>query len=237
MSRPRRIIALTGIVGTAGFTSLAAATVAGATTSQCASNPFCYTQEVHGTNLVMSVGSQWGPYSNEQVVVQKQNDRNIGRGLPGRPGTVPEDQQREVLRVRAQGPCVRLLRVRAAQPRRAGAALVQRLGQPGLGRHVERPLYEWINEATGDAMTDPGHNSSYGRAGTQLTGAHATGGRQPALGRGRQRPGLSRRGPGRSIGRARGMRSRRRRPEFRAANRRPARRSPLRVRNSVSHSV
>ena len=72
MSRPRRIIALTGMVATAGFTSLAAATVAGATTSQCASNGFCYTQEVHGTNLVMSVGSSRGPYSNEQVVVQKQ---------------------------------------------------------------------------------------------------------------------------------------------------------------------
>ena len=35
--------------------------------------------------------------------------------------------------------------------------------------------FEWKNEATGDVMTDPGKNGSAGKAGTQLTGANATG--------------------------------------------------------------
>jgi hypothetical protein len=175
MSRPRRIIALTGIVATAGFTSLAAATVAGATTSQCASNPFCYTQEVHGTNLVMSVGSQRGPYSNEQVVVQKQDNRNTAAdfldGLAPFPRTSNAKFFEYAPRGRQSGYCV-------SEPH-SHAALVLRSCDGSANQAWDATssgsTYEWLNEATGDAMTDPGHNSSYGRAGTQLTGAHATG--------------------------------------------------------------
>jgi hypothetical protein len=174
MSRPRRIIALTGIVATAGFTSLAAATGASATTSACKSNPFCYTQEVHGTNLVMSVGSQRGPSSNEPVVVQKQDDRSTAAdfldGLAPFPRTSNAKFFEYAPRGRQSGYCV-------SEPH-SHAALVLRACNGSDNQAWDATpsgsTYEWINEATGDAMTDPGHNSSHGRAGTQLTGARAT---------------------------------------------------------------
>ena len=173
MSRPRRFIALTGIVATAGFTSLAGATMAGATTSQCAANPFCYTQEVHGSNLVMSVGSSWAS-SNDKVVVQKQDDHSTASdfldGLAPFPKTTNAKFFEYAPKGKQSGYCV-------SEPH-SHAALVLRSCDGSANQAWDAKssgsTYEWINEATGDAMTDPGHNGSYGKAGTQLTGAAAT---------------------------------------------------------------
>jgi hypothetical protein len=176
MSSPRRILAATGIVATAGFTTFAAATMASATTSQCASNGYCYTQEVHTTNLVMSVGGQWGPYSNEQVVVQKQDDHSTASdfldGLAPFPKTTNAKFFEYAPKGKQSGYCV-------SEPSHH-AKLVLRDCDGSANQAWDATSangsYEWINEATGDAMTDPGKNSSsYGKAGTQLTGSNASG--------------------------------------------------------------
>jgi hypothetical protein len=176
MSRARRIIAATGIVATAGFGSFAAATTAGATTSACKSNPYCYTQEVHNTNLVMSVGSNRGHYSNDKVVVQKQNDKSTASdfldGLAPFPKTTNAKFFEYAPKGKQSGYCV-------SEPwSHSGLVLRSCNGSANQAWDAVSTSnsYEWINEATGDAMTDPGsHGSSYGKAGTQITGAKATG--------------------------------------------------------------
>lgn len=173
-SRPRRILAVAGVIATAGFTTFATATMAGATTSACKSNPFCYTQEVHGTNLVMSVGKNWGPSSNEKVVVQKQDDHSTVSdfldGLAPFPKTTNAKFFEYAPKGKQSGYCV-------SEPHNHSALVLRRCNGSDNQSWDAQPsgsTYEWINEATGDAMTDPGHHSSYGKAGTQLTGAHAT---------------------------------------------------------------
>jgi hypothetical protein len=175
MSRARQIIATTGILATAGFGSLATATVAGATTSQCASNPFCYTQEVHGTNLVMSVGSYWHSPSGAKVVVQHQSshstDSDFLDGLAPFPKTTNAKFFEYAPKGRQSGYCVTEARSHGALTLRAcNGSSNQAWDAVSSG-----PAYEWINEATHDAMTDPGHNNSIGNAGTQLTGAYPGG--------------------------------------------------------------
>ena len=175
MSRARRIIAATGILATAGFGSFAAATTAGATTSACKSNPYCYTQKVHGTNLVMSVGSNRGHYSNVKVVVQKQNDKSTASdfldGLAPFPKTTNAKFFEYAPKGKQSGYCV-------SEPWRH-AGLVLRSCNGSANQAWDATLngpFEWKNEATGDVMTDPGsRGSSYGKAGTQITGAKATG--------------------------------------------------------------
>jgi hypothetical protein len=175
LSRPRRVIAVTGIAATAGFASFATATMAGATTSQCAFNGFCYTQEVHGTDLVMSVGNTWGPSSNEKVVVQKQDDHSTASdfldGLAPFPKTTNAKFFEYAPRGKQSGYCV-------SEPH-SHSGLVLRSCDGSANQAWDAQLsgssYEWINEATGDAMTDPGkYGSSTGKAGTQITGAHAS---------------------------------------------------------------
>jgi hypothetical protein len=175
MSRARRIIATTGILATAGLGSLAAATVASATTSQCASNGYCYTQEVHGTKLVMSVGSYWGSPAGAKVVVQKQNDHSTASdfldGLAPFPKVTNAKFFEYAPRGRQSGYCV-------TEPS-WHAKLVLRAcnGSSNQAWDAEPsgPAYEWINEATGDAMTDPGYFIYPGKVGTQLTGSYASG--------------------------------------------------------------
>ena len=172
MSRTRRIIAAAGIVTTAGFGSLAAATMAGATTHQCATSPYCYTQEVHGTHLVMSTG--WAHY-NSRVVVEKQSSRSSASDFLA--GLAPFPKQGNA-KLFEYAPWGRLSGYCVSEPRRH-AALVLR-GCNGSANQAwdataTGSTYEWINEATGDAMTDPGRNGGIGNAGTQLTGANVTG--------------------------------------------------------------
>jgi hypothetical protein len=171
MSRARRIIAATGILATAGFGSLATATMASATTSQCASNPYCYTQEVHGTHLVMSTNGG----RNARVVVEQQSshgtDSDFLDGLAPFPTTRNAKFFEYAPRGRLSGSCV-------TEPRRHAALVLE--GCDGSANQAWDATgsgpYEWINEATGDAMTDPGHSSHPGNAGTQLTGENANGG-------------------------------------------------------------
>jgi hypothetical protein len=178
MSRVRRIIATAGILATAGAGSFVAATTASATTSACKSNPYCYTQEVHGTTLVMSVGSNRGPFSGEQVVVQNQDDHSTASDfLAGlAPFSVHPGDNAKLFeyapRGRLSGYCV-------SEPR-SHAALVLRpcdgsANQAWVATQVGTP-FEWINQATNDAMTDPGRGGNVGRPGTQITGAPTTGG-------------------------------------------------------------
>jgi hypothetical protein len=177
MSRTRRIIAAAGILSTAGIASVAAATMAGAVTNQCASSPYCYVPEVHGTNLVMST-SGYGAHNGTAIVVDHQNSRSsdsdflAGRApfpTPGVNGKLFEYAPKGHL----SGFCV-------TEPRNH-AALVLQYCDGTLNQTWDATpsgsAGEWINEATGDAMTDPGHNnSSYGNAGTQLTGKNPNGG-------------------------------------------------------------
>ena len=172
-SHPRRILAVAGVIATAGFTTFASATMAGATTSACKSNGYCYTQEVHGTSLVMSVGGSWGPYSNEQVVVQKQDDHSTASDFLDGLAPFPKHPNAKFFeyapRGRTSGYCV-------SEPH-SHADLVLRPCNGSDNQAWDATgsgPYEWVNEATGDAMTDPGHNNSIGKAGTQLTGAHGT---------------------------------------------------------------
>jgi hypothetical protein len=175
MSRTRRIIATTGILATAGFGSLAGATVAGATTSQCASNPFCYTQEVHGTNLVMSVGRYWHSPSGAKVVVEKQDHHSTASdfldGLAPFPKTTNAKFFEYAPRGRQSGYCV-------TEPSWHAKLVLRRCdgsSNQAWDAVSSGPAYEWKNEATHDAMTDPGHNNYPGNAGTQLTGEYPNG--------------------------------------------------------------
>jgi hypothetical protein len=174
MRLTRRVIAAASILGTAGFGSFAAATMAGATTSQCASNPYCYTQEVHNTNLVMS--TNWG-HSNAPVIVERQSshtsDSDFLAGLAPFPVT-PGDNAKifeYAPRGRLSGLCV-------TEPRHHSSLVLQycngSANQAWVATQVGTP-FEWRNEATGDAMTDPGHSSHPGNAGTHLTGSGVTG--------------------------------------------------------------
>ena len=171
-SHPRRILAMAGVIATAGFTTFATATMAGATTSACKSNGYCYTQEVHGTNLVMSVGSSWAS-SNAKVVVQKQDDHSTASDFLDGLAPFPKHPNAKFFeyapRGRTSGYCV-------SEPH-SHADLVLRPCNGSDNQAWDATgsgPYEWVNEATGDAMTDPGHNNSIGKAGTQLTGAHGT---------------------------------------------------------------
>jgi len=175
MSRARRIIAASGIVTLAGIGSLGAATMAGATTSACKSNGYCYTQEVHNTNLVQSVGPG-RPYPGEQVVVQKQDDHSTASdfldGLAPFPKTSNAKFFEYAPRGQQSGYCV-------SEPH-SHAALVLRSCDGSSNQAWDATqvnnTYEWINEATGDAMTDPGKKGAPGKDGTQITGANVTGG-------------------------------------------------------------
>ena len=174
MGRTRRIIAAAGVLSTAGIASLAAATMAGATTSQCAHNAYCYTQEVHGTNLVMS--TNWG-HRNGPVIVEKQSshstDSDFLAGLAPFPVT-PGDNAKifeYAPRGRLSGLCV-------TEPRRHANLVLQYCDGSANQAWVATQAgntFEWINEATHDAMTDPGHSNHPGNAGTRLTGSTVTG--------------------------------------------------------------
>jgi hypothetical protein len=175
MSRARRIIATTGILATAGFGSLATATMAGATTSQCASNPYCYTQEVHGTNLVMSVGSYWHSPSGAKVIVEKQDshstDSDFLDGLAPFPKVSNAKFFEYAPKGHQSGYCVTEEHNHGSLDLRAcDGSDNQSWDAVSVGS-----TYEWKNEATGDVMTDPGHNNHPGNAGTQLTGSHGHG--------------------------------------------------------------
>ena len=174
MSRTRRIIAATGVLATAGFGSLAAATMAGATTSQCANNAYCYTQEVHGTKLVMSVGGQWA-HNGTSVVVDKQSskstDSDFLAGLAPFPVTKNAKLFEYAPKGHLSGFCVTEVKNDALVLNYCDGSANQAWDATPSGA-----AYEWINEATGDAMTDgskPDNNP--GNAGTQLTGQNSKG--------------------------------------------------------------
>ena len=173
MSRTRRIVAAAGIVGTAGFGSLAAATTAGATTHQCAQNGYCYTQEVHGTHLVMSAR---GAHSNAPVVVERQNSRSTDSDfLAGlAPFPVHPGDNAKLFEYaphgRLSGFCVTEARNHRLVLQYCNGSASQAWVATQVGN-----TYEWINEATHDAMTDPGRNGGIGNAGTQLTGQNPHG--------------------------------------------------------------
>jgi hypothetical protein len=173
MRRTRRIIAAAGVLSTAGFGSFAAATLAGATTSQCASNPYCYTQEVHGTDLVMS--TSWG-HNNARVIVEKQSSHSTDSDFLAGLAPFPQQSNAKLFEYAPRG---HLSGLCVTEPWRH-ASLVLRYCDGSANQAWDATqagnTFEWLNEATGDAMTDPGHNNYPGKAGTQLTGQHANGG-------------------------------------------------------------
>lgn len=172
MSRTQRFIAAAGIVTTAGFGSFAAATMAGATTSQCAANPYCYTQEVHGTNLVMSASRA---HYNSRVVMEKQSNRSSDSDFLAGLAPFPKQGNAKLFEFAPRG---RLSGFCVTEPRRHAALVLQYCNGSASQAWDATPAgstFEWINEATGDAMTDPGWHGGIGHAGTQLTGQHVTG--------------------------------------------------------------
>ena len=171
MSRTRRIIAAAGIVTTAGFGSLAAATMAGATTHQCATNPYCYTQEVHGTTLVMSASKA---HYNSRVVVEKQNSHSSDSDFLAGLAPFPKQGNAKLFeyapRGRLSGFCVTEARNHRLVLQYCNGSASQAWVATQVGN-----TYEWINEATHDAMTDPGRGGGIGNPGTQLTGQNPHG--------------------------------------------------------------
>jgi hypothetical protein len=177
MSRARRIIATAGILATAGAGSFATATMAGAVTNRCATSAYCYVPEVHNTNLVMSASGN-GAHNGTPIVVDPQNSRSSASdflaGLapfPVRPG--------DNAKLFEYAPTGHLSGFCVTEPRNHADLVLQYCNGSPNQAWVATPTngsYEWINEATGDAMTDPGHNSHPGNAGTQLTGQNANGG-------------------------------------------------------------
>jgi hypothetical protein len=176
MSRARRIIATAGILATAGAGSFATATMAGATTSQCAQSAYCYVPEVHNTDLVMSA-SGYGAHNGTPIVVDHQNSRSSASDfLAGRaPFPIPGNNAK----LFEYAPKGHLTGFCVTEPRNH-AALVLQYCDGSLNQAWDaiptNGSFEWINEATSDAMTDPGHNSNPGNAGTQLTGKNPNGG-------------------------------------------------------------
>ncbi|HEY2264312.1 MAG TPA: hypothetical protein VGI96_16930 [Streptosporangiaceae bacterium] len=175
MSRTRRIIAAAGILSTAGIASVAAATMAGAVTSHCTSSAYCYVPEVHGTNLVMST-SGYGAHNGTPVVVEKQKSSSSSQDfLAGRaPFPIPGNNAK----LFEYAPNGHLSGFCVTEPRNH-ASLVLQYCDGSLNQAWDYTpsgaAGEWVNEATHDAMTDPGHNNNPGNAGTQLTGKNAHG--------------------------------------------------------------
>jgi hypothetical protein len=174
MSRTRRIIAAAGILSTAGAASIVAATMAGATTSQCVSNGngYCYTQEVHGTHLVMS--TNWG-HNNAPVIVEQQSSHSTDSDFLAGKAPFSSTQGAKLFEYAPRG---HLSGLCVTESRRHGSLVLQNCdgsaNQAWDATQVGN-TYEWLNEATGDAMTDPGHNNHPGNPGTQLTGSNVTG--------------------------------------------------------------
>jgi hypothetical protein len=172
MRLTRRVIAAASILGTAGFGSFAAATMAGATTSQCASNPYCYTQEVHNTKLVMS--TNWG-HSNARVIVERQSSHSSDSDFLAGLAPFPQHSNAKLFEYAPRG---RLSGLCVTEPRHHSSLVLQYCNgsaNQAWDATSANGSYEWINEATHDAMTDPGHSSHPGNAGTQLTGSGVTG--------------------------------------------------------------
>ncbi|HEY2280801.1 MAG TPA: hypothetical protein VGI00_20780 [Streptosporangiaceae bacterium] len=175
MSRTRRIIATSAVLATAGFGSLAAATLAGATTSHCAANPYCYTQEVHGTSLVMADSS--GPaHDNAAVLVENQSSKSSASDFLAGLAPFPTTSNAKLFEYAPKG---KLSGFCVSEPK-SHAALVLRYCDGSANQAWDATqageTYEWINEATGDAMTDgPKASNNPGNAGTQLTGQNVTG--------------------------------------------------------------
>ena len=173
MRRTRRIIAAAGILSTAGVASIAAATMAGATTAKCASNDYCYTQEVHGTHLVMSFTGNYA-HDGAPVVVEKQSnssDSDFLAGLAPFPTTKNAKLFEYAPKGKLSGFCVTEAKNDKLVLDYCNGSASQAWDATPSGA-----AYEWINEATRDAMTDgskAGNNS--GNAGTQLTGQNPTG--------------------------------------------------------------
>ena len=152
------------------------ATMAGATTSRCTASDYCYVPEVHNTHLIMST-SGYGAHNGTPIVVQKQDSRSSAQdflaGLAPFPVT-PGDNAKlfeYAPKGHLSGFCV-------TEPRQHASLVLNYCnGSPDQAWVATQAngSYEWINEATGDAMTDPGHNNNPGNAGTQLTGKNPSG--------------------------------------------------------------
>ena len=148
--------------------------MAGAATSHCAANAFCYIPEVHGTNLVMSA-SGYGAHNTRTHRGRAQNDRNTAADFLAawRRSRDPANAKffEYAPKGHVSGYCV-------SEPHSHAALVLQSCNgsaNQAWDATSTSGTYEWINEATGDAMTDPGHNSNHGNAGTQLTGENANG--------------------------------------------------------------
>src|ERR1700761_3189516 len=177
MRLTRRIIAAAGVLSTAGIASVVAATMAGAVTSHCASSAYCYVPEVHGTDLVMSISGNFA-HNGASIVVSHQNSHDSASDfLAGRaPFPIPGNNAKlfeYAPNGHLSGFCVTEAHQHAAlQLKYCDGSLNQAWDYTPSGA-----AGEWVNEATGDAMTDPGNNNSnsHGKAGTQLTGQNAHG--------------------------------------------------------------
>ena len=174
MSRTRRIIAAASILGTAGIGSVAAATMAGATTSHCTASAWCYVPEVHNTHLTMST-SGYGAHNGTPIVVQKQDSRSSAQDFLAGLAPFPTNYNGKLFEYAPKG---HLSGFCVTEPRNH-ADLVLRYCDGSANQAWDATsvgnTFEWINEATGDAMTDPGHNNNPGKAGTQLTGKNPNG--------------------------------------------------------------
>jgi hypothetical protein len=173
MRRTRRIIAAAGILSTAGIASVAAATMAGATTAKCATNGYCYTQEVHNTHLVMSFTGNYA-HDGAPVVVEKQSNSSDSDFLAGL-APFPTHSNAKIFEYAPKGKLSGFCVTEAKNDKLVLDYCNGSASQAWDANQVGN-TYEWINEATNDAMTDgssPSNNP--GNAGTQLTGQDAHG--------------------------------------------------------------
>jgi hypothetical protein len=129
---------------------------------------------VHNTNLVMTA-TGYGAHNGTQVVVEHQNSRSSAQdflaGLAPFPVT-PGDNAK----LFEYAPNGRLSGFCVTEPRQHASLVLQYCDGAPDQAWVYTPATtagEWVNEATHDAMTDPGHNNNPGNAGTQLTGKNA----------------------------------------------------------------
>ena len=175
MRLSRRVIAAAGVLSTAGIATMAAATMAGATTSQCVSNGngYCYTQEVHSTKLVMAYAGNYA-HDGAPVVVEKQSNSSDADFLAGL-APFPTHSNAKIFEYAPKGHLSGFC-VTEAKNDKLVLNYCDGAANQAWDATTSGPAYEWINEATGDAMTDgskAGNNP--GNAGTQLTGQNAAG--------------------------------------------------------------
>lgn len=154
--------------------------MASATTSACASNAYCYTQEVTSTantsQLVMAIAGNHR-HTSDSVVVERQSSHDSRSDFLAGLAPFPVNHNAKIFEYAPHG---NLSQLCVTEKRHHGLLTLQACDGSASQAWDATPSgngYEWINEATSDAMTDgssPG-STQVGPAGTLLTGQLAKG--------------------------------------------------------------